>query len=320
MSSLSPRIYPRPWYTHSTLGGWFGAELKYAGYDARDPERPGRCPGLSGNPRWRGQAAGRPDLWGLDARETQLALKQPLGARDAGAGHRPGGGEPRALRHRATRRGERGRPQRLRRSLGQQEPQGDRRARERRRGGRRPGRPAARVSAAGRFDVAPARRPGRRLRKQRTAPKPVCSQACTFNCTGQRLWAARRWAAGTPGVCIGGVWRGENSMSETPLLQRGSQGAPAGVSFGAANEAALHELCNSLGLDLWFRLVMQPWLIRCTSWASTRSAAIRSPPRTPPGSRRFMRAPGPPRGAGRALRRRPARAPWTSWRASCRRS
>src|SRR5512135_2399608 len=34
MGSLSPRIYPRPWYTHSTLGGWFGPEMKYAGYDA----------------------------------------------------------------------------------------------------------------------------------------------------------------------------------------------------------------------------------------------------------------------------------------------
>ena len=34
VSGISPRTYPTPWYTHSTLGGWFGPELKYAGFDA----------------------------------------------------------------------------------------------------------------------------------------------------------------------------------------------------------------------------------------------------------------------------------------------
>jgi aldehyde:ferredoxin oxidoreductase len=28
MTSLSPRIYPKPWYTHSTLGGWFTWRLE----------------------------------------------------------------------------------------------------------------------------------------------------------------------------------------------------------------------------------------------------------------------------------------------------
>ncbi|UCE52667.1 MAG: aldehyde ferredoxin oxidoreductase, partial [Desulfobacterales bacterium] len=31
--SVSPRVYPKPWYTHSTMGGLFGSELKYAGFD-----------------------------------------------------------------------------------------------------------------------------------------------------------------------------------------------------------------------------------------------------------------------------------------------
>ena len=34
MTGIAPRPYPGPWYTLSTLGGWFGPELKYAGYDA----------------------------------------------------------------------------------------------------------------------------------------------------------------------------------------------------------------------------------------------------------------------------------------------
>ena len=33
MTSLSPRVYPKAWYTHSTIGGWFGPQLKYAGFD-----------------------------------------------------------------------------------------------------------------------------------------------------------------------------------------------------------------------------------------------------------------------------------------------
>ncbi len=32
-SGLAPQVYPTPWYTRSNMGGWFGSELKYAGYD-----------------------------------------------------------------------------------------------------------------------------------------------------------------------------------------------------------------------------------------------------------------------------------------------
>jgi aldehyde:ferredoxin oxidoreductase len=30
---VAPQVYPTPWYTRSNMGGWFGSELKYAGYD-----------------------------------------------------------------------------------------------------------------------------------------------------------------------------------------------------------------------------------------------------------------------------------------------
>ncbi|MEM2904373.1 MAG: aldehyde ferredoxin oxidoreductase N-terminal domain-containing protein [Candidatus Bathyarchaeia archaeon] len=32
-SGVAPQAYPKPWYTRSNMGGFFGAELKYAGYD-----------------------------------------------------------------------------------------------------------------------------------------------------------------------------------------------------------------------------------------------------------------------------------------------
>jgi aldehyde:ferredoxin oxidoreductase len=79
MTSLSPRVYPRPWYTHSTLGGWFGPEMKYAGFDAivirGRADRPQYLKIRDGQ----AQLLDAEDLWGLDARETQLKLKDRLG-------------------------------------------------------------------------------------------------------------------------------------------------------------------------------------------------------------------------------------------------
>ena len=33
ISSISPKVYPSPWYTRSSIGGYWAPELKYAGYD-----------------------------------------------------------------------------------------------------------------------------------------------------------------------------------------------------------------------------------------------------------------------------------------------
>ncbi len=42
MSSVSPRTYPFPWYTHSTLGGWFGSELRHPLYRGKPVHPPFR--------------------------------------------------------------------------------------------------------------------------------------------------------------------------------------------------------------------------------------------------------------------------------------
>ena len=102
MSSLSPRTYPLPWYTHSTLGGWFGAELKYAGYDALILRGQAAAPVYleiqDGAVKLQDASA----LWGLDARETPTEPQATLRRARANPGHRPGGGEPRTLCHRTT--------------------------------------------------------------------------------------------------------------------------------------------------------------------------------------------------------------------------
>jgi aldehyde:ferredoxin oxidoreductase len=79
MASLSPRTYPRAWYTHSTLGGWFGPELKYAGFDGIVIHGRADSPVYLEVRDGEAQLGSASDLWGRDARETQLALKRRVG-------------------------------------------------------------------------------------------------------------------------------------------------------------------------------------------------------------------------------------------------
>jgi aldehyde:ferredoxin oxidoreductase len=36
VAGISPQVYPKPSYTRSSVGGYWGAELKYAGFDYSD--------------------------------------------------------------------------------------------------------------------------------------------------------------------------------------------------------------------------------------------------------------------------------------------
>ncbi len=266
MTTLSPRIYPRAWYTHSTLGGWFGAEMKYAGFDAivvrGKSERPVYLEVRDGSARLQDAQ----DLWGLDARQTQITLKSRLGtqahiltigpagenlvrfstvqhAEDNAAGHSGFGGvwgskKLKAIAVRGTGSVRVAHPDRLMRE----------------------------VLDLGTFKIAPFSGAlyTSLYDKSKTASKqrPVCSQACTFNCQVGNYGKAnddRR----IPGHCIGGIaWMTKDFMVATKYSGGGVEIPPAG-NFGLCEEAELHELCNSLGMDSWFRLVMQPWFIRC---------------------------------------------------------
>jgi aldehyde:ferredoxin oxidoreductase len=79
ITGISPRTYPVPWYTHSTLGGWFGAELKYAGYDAIVLHGRAAAPVFLEIQDGVAQLIKAQSLWGRDARETQFQLEEQLG-------------------------------------------------------------------------------------------------------------------------------------------------------------------------------------------------------------------------------------------------
>jgi aldehyde:ferredoxin oxidoreductase len=260
MTGLSPRIYPKPWYTHSTLGGWFGPEMKYAGYDAIVIHGRANAPvylRLRDDDVRLVEAA---DLWGLDARETQLALKARMGSQaqiltigpagenlvrfatvqhseENAAGHSGfgavwGSKNLKAIAVRGTGGVSVADPDALLREvLGEEK---DRYS----------------IFVTCLFEDG--------AKKER----PICSQACIYNClasTYGHTVDGRRM----PGQCIGGLaWMSSDSLKNTRYSGGGVE-VPASKNFGLCEETSLHELCNRLGLDLWFRLVMQPWFIRC---------------------------------------------------------
>ena len=265
MTGISPRPYPRPWYTHSTMGGWFGPELKYAGFDGivirgRSP-KPVYLSIRDGTANLVGAA----DLWGQGARETQLALRSrvdpcaqvlaigPAGERlvrfatvqhaeENAAGHSGfgavwGSKNLKAIVARGTGGVKVARPEDLLRE----------------------------VIEAGRFNITPA--PAvlglYSPRDGRNTPKPICTQSCTFDCHVVNTYGRAADGRRTPGVCIGGVFLQDQGVESTEYRSE-EMIVPKGVRFGLETENVFHQACNNLGLDLWFRLVMQPWLIRCT--------------------------------------------------------
>ena len=266
MASLSPRVYPRPWYTHSTLGGWFGAELKYAGFDAIIIHGRSNAPVYLEIRDGQAQLVGAADLWGLDARETQLMLKDRLGqgtqvltigpagenmvrfatvqhSEDNAAGHSGfgavwGNKNFKAIAARGT--------------CGIPVADPDALLRE--------------VLGLGTFGLTPfssALRGSAPCTKDKTRKRrPVCSQACTFDCQVGNYGRANDGRL-VPAHCVPGLaWMSENHMVATEYVG-GDLDIPPGRNFGLRRESSLVELCNSLGLDAWFRLVMQPWFIRC---------------------------------------------------------
>jgi hypothetical protein len=261
IASVSPRVYPKPWYTHSTLGGWFGPALKYAGFDALIIRGQAASPVYLDVRDDDARLVDATDLWGRDARETQLALKDRLGAEVqvlaigqagenlcrfatiqhaeenaagvSGFGAVWGSKRLKAIVARGTG------------GVGVADPLAL----------------LAEVRAAGKFKLTPnhaALYPGDEMRQRR----PVCSQSCTFNCHLGN-YGRRRDGRVVPGWCVGGLdWLGGVGITSIKYSGGGVE-MPAARNFDRADEAELLDLANSLGLDVSFRHTMMPWFVRC---------------------------------------------------------
>ncbi len=258
MTSLSPRTYPRPWHTHSTLGGWFGPELKYAGYDAlviRGRAAAPMCLDIhDGSVRL--VEAG--DLWGQGTRATQLALRERLGNRAQILAIGPAGEN--RVRFATVQHAEENAAAHS--GFGAVWGAKNLKAVVVRGSGSvavaRPEELLQEVLAAGKFKTTPnasSLQPWAAI----SSWQPVCSQACTFNCRVNNHYRTEDGRV-TPAVCIGFIWA-HGGMSGT-LYEGGGVRVPPGVNY-PDRDRRLHQQCNDLGLDLWFRLVMQPWFLRC---------------------------------------------------------
>jgi aldehyde:ferredoxin oxidoreductase len=275
MASLSPRIYPRPWYTHSTIGGWFGPELKYAGYDAIIIRGAASAPVRLQISEGKAQIVAADDLWGVDARQTQLRLKKTLGSETQVLAIGPAGEN--RVRFATVQHSE----ENAAGHSGFGAVWGSKNLKAvtaRGTGGVKVADPAGllhEVLSFGKFQPTPsymATLPPGAVKTR----KPICSQACTLNC-GVSNYGYLEDGRAVPGQCVGGLaWVADDVMAYTKY-DGGGVKVPAARNFGLKKEAWLLELCNSLGLDVWFRLVMQPFFFRCVELGVTeiRGCAIR---------------------------------------------
>jgi aldehyde:ferredoxin oxidoreductase len=249
MTSISPRVYPTPWYTHSTLGGSFGPQLKYAGFDAIMVRGKSQDPVYIEIKDNDINIKNASDLWGLDCRKTQLLLKErtsqqaqiltigPAGenlVRFATVQH----AEENAAAHSGF--GAVWGSKNLKAILAD---------------------PEALIQEALKARNEEYSNLLGFLYDDGTQELAACSQSCTFNCFGNfygTLANGRR----VPANCIGGTWVLPDEIGLTKYSGSWVEIPPV-KPFDTEKSVSLHELCNNLGLDLWFRLVMQPWFMRC---------------------------------------------------------
>jgi aldehyde:ferredoxin oxidoreductase len=80
VAGIAPQVYPKPWYTRSNIGGRFGSELKYSGFDGIVVEGSSEKPVYifihdEGNV----EILDADELWGLDTFTTQKMLMKKHG-------------------------------------------------------------------------------------------------------------------------------------------------------------------------------------------------------------------------------------------------
>ncbi|MEM2929990.1 MAG: aldehyde ferredoxin oxidoreductase N-terminal domain-containing protein [Thermoproteota archaeon] len=301
-AGVSPRVYPKPWYTHSTMGGFIGSELKYAGFDGLI------ITGKSRNPAYlwirNGEANIMPaeDLWGLTIRATVEKLRHKYGHGIEVACIGPAG--ERLVRYAAISHP----PENASGHSGFGAVMGSKKIK------------AIAVQGAGGVSVAEPEhflatckyavklsRPGAvdyflREEKHRN---PACSHSCSVNCRIGTLILdiPQRFGEGKIGsyqvFCIGNIW-----VSSKPAAEYKGGGLRVPPVTGWKPEdggVELHMLCDDLGLDLWVLLTLQPWLVRCVEIGLNSLKGLDLDPRDPAWFRRLLESIAYRRGLGDIL-------------------
>ncbi|MEM2342210.1 MAG: aldehyde ferredoxin oxidoreductase N-terminal domain-containing protein [Candidatus Bathyarchaeia archaeon] len=281
-AGVSPRVYPKPWYTHSTMGGFLGSELKYAGFDGLI------ITGRSEKPVYiwieDGEVEIMPaeDLWGLTVRATVEKLRHKHGRNIEVACIGPAG--ERLVRYAAISHP----PENASGHSGFGAVMGSKNIK------------AIAVKGTGGINVA---EPERFLAvckhamnlsrtgavnyflHKKESRVPICSHSCSVNCRIGTLISdfSRRFGGGKiknyQVFCIGNIW-----ISPEPMAEYESGGIRVPPITGWKPEdggVELHMLCDDLGLDLWVLLTLQPWLVRCVEVGLSSLKGLNLDPRNP---------------------------------------
>ncbi|UCE56313.1 MAG: hypothetical protein JSV31_12985 [Desulfobacterales bacterium] len=269
--SVSPRVYPKPWYTHSTMGGLFGSELKYAGFDGIVIGGQSEEPVYLWINNGQVKLLSATDLWGLTVSEVakkirarhgldiQLACIGPAGenlVRFAVISHPPenasghsgfgavmGSKKLKAIVIKGSGGVKIAKPAKFVEAC----------------------RHAIEMSRTGPVDSA------LKVKLEYPIPAtiPACAHSCSVNCRLGRVVynIPRKFSEGEPikarqTCCVGNLW----IQREAP--QGGYEGGGIKVPHVTGWEpeeggVELHMLCDDLGIDLWSLLTLQPWFVRC---------------------------------------------------------
>ena len=284
--SISPRAYPKPWYTHSTMGGFFGSELKYAGFDgfviigqSDEPVYIWICDGEA-------EIREARDLWGLTIRAVERELRKRHGHDVQVACIGPAGEN--LVRYAIISHP----PENASGHSGFGAVMGFKRLKAiavRGTGGIRIADPggflkackhAMNMACTGTVDAM------LKIRYEKPIPatRPICSQSCSVNCRiGQVVFNVPRRFTGKgiirahQSFCIGGIW-----LSSKPQAEYEGGGIRVPPITGWEPEkggAELHMLCDDLGIDLWVLLTLQPWFARCVELGMKELRGLKLRPR-----------------------------------------
>jgi aldehyde:ferredoxin oxidoreductase len=265
---VSPRVYPKPWYTHSTIGGFWGSELKYAGFDGLWLEGKARNPVYLWISDHEVEIIPAGNLWGMYVRTALKSLRNEHGEGIQVLTIGPAGEN--LVRYAAICHP----PENASGHSGFGAVMGSKNLKSivvKGTGGVRVARPSEFMETC-KYAMKMCRTAAVHTHLMADLPsevhlQPICSQSCNAKCHLGKVFFNTKSKFDNVTIkahqafCVGTCW-----MITEPQggYEGGGLRVPPVTGWDAEGGGVdLHLLCDDLGLDLWLLLVFQPWFKRC---------------------------------------------------------
>lgn len=284
--SVSPRVYPKPWYTHSTMGGFFGSELKYAGFDGLVIIGQSKVPVYLWIHDKKIDLVSADQLWGKTVWYTVKKLRSKHGRGIHTAAIGPAGEN--LVRYAVISHP----PENASGHSGFGAVMGHKKLKAiaiKGTTGIGIANPDLFVKTCKyAMEISYSGAPGFLVNGDYEYPvpatRPVCTQSCSVNCRLGQIYfnTPRTLSEGEPikarqAFCIGPIWLMNEPMSE--YEGGGIRIPPITGWLPAEGGVELHILCDDLGIDLWSLLTFQPWFARCIELGINQLEGLELKPR-----------------------------------------